>query len=182
MDSFSLNNNVKGVQYTNLMKWAINHSDAVMLVYRRTCYKKSDWQKMKSIRAKLSAYRIHTKIDPEKWPGTTFGEPLFPVSHPPVPKHFVDFYAITPEVRRYILNVYHLHGWLAPNQPEDIAFFTKGKCWFYTTIHEHYYTVCGLHPGTREILKSLDIQFDEYQISEDDLYTEPALLPQSPTE
>ena len=74
------------------------------------------------------------------------------------------------------MSVGHIRAWLPPRRPEDIAFFTKGKCWFFTTIHEKYYTICVLHPGTREKLESLGIIFDEYQISEDDLYTEPGLL------
>lgn len=194
MNAYSLNDpyapsspdDISGEQYIALMNWALDHSDSVMLVYRQAYYKAKDWQELMSVRTKLSEHRIYTRSTPTAWPGTTVGYPdpaeiaeiqkSFPNYTQPDSSLYIDFYAITPEIRQYVLSAGHIQGWLTPNRPEDIAFFIKGKCWFFTTIHEYYYTVCGLHPGTREKLESLGIQFDEYQISEDDLYTEPALL------
>ena len=188
MNAYSLNDPIKydhtdisGNQYTNLMNWALDHSDSVMLVYR---YRGDNdyWQKLNSIRYILSEHQIYSRSTPEEWPGTRLGSSCaWSDLSEPDPNLYIDFYAITPEIRQYVLSAGHIQGWLTPNRPEDIAFFIKGKCWFFTTIHEYYYTVCGLHPGTREKLESLGIQFDEYQISEEDLWIEPGLLPETVT-
>lgn len=192
MNAYSLSNplspdDIAGDQYTDLMNWALDHSDAVMLVYQLSGTDKEFNQTQLSIRDHLSKHRIYTRSTPTEWPGTTVGYPdpseiaeirkSFPNYTLPNPSLYIDFYAITPEIRQYVLSAGHIRGWLSPNRPEDIAFFTKGKCWFFTTIHEYYYTICGLHPDTREKLESLGIIFDEYQISEEDLHTEPGLLP-----
>ncbi len=178
---------IAGNQYTQLMNWALDHSDAVMLVYENGNYrrKKRDWPNIMYVRTKLSKHRIYTRSTPTSWPGTTISYPdparirkLYPNSYYE-PILYIDFYAVTPEIREFVLSAGHIRGWLAPRRPEDIAFFTKGKCWFFTTIHEGYYTIRGLHPGTREKLESLGIKFKEYPSSEENLWIEPGLLPET---
>ena len=195
MNAYSLNDPIKyysdtdieGTQYTALMNWALDHSDTVMLVYQLSCTSDEFNQNLLSIWDNLSKHRIYTRSVPTEWPGTTACYPdlaeiaeirkFIPNYTLPDPSLYIDFYTITPEFRQYVLSAGHIRGWLTPNFPEDIAFFTEGKCWFFTTIHEQYYTICGLHPGTREKLESLGIIFDEYQISDKDLWIEPGLLP-----
>ena len=87
---------IAGNQYTQLMNWALDHSDAVMLVYRcyhyhgikqhwsqtksirmlvyhyRHYYKtKQHWSHINSIRDRLAPHRIHSRSTPTRWPGTT---------------------------------------------------------------------------------------------------------------
>jgi|GEM_PF-5412653 len=55
-----------------------------------------------------------------------------------------------------------LFAWQLPFYPEDLCLFSKGKCWLETIAHEKLGYIYDDSEETKEFLRSIGVEFDEY--------------------
>lgn len=162
---------IQGNAYRAFAEFAIAHSDAVMLVFRS--YGRPFKQRIKDARKHLKPFRIasrnnhKSKSDTFEWPGTITWEKT--LTH-------VDIYRLSPEVRAYILSADDIFAWIYPDRPEDIAFFSGGECWLFTTAHEKFCNICKHESEAAELLDALGVTYDR-DSEPCELYTEKYALP-----
>ena len=162
--------NISGRNYRKLMEFAFEHSDSVLMVYRES----SAWcntAQLLEIRERLKPYLIETRsnasVSPEnpffEWPGTrvAYCNPFNPPEnyHDPDGFIYVDTYALSDEVKEFILSVDGIFNWWPGENPEDLAFFKDGKCWMFSTAHEHSLGFSDHIPELRELLHSMHVMF-----------------------
>ena len=146
---------IKGDDYKKVISFAIEHSDAVMLIFQN--YGHPFKKKLKEIRMRLRPSRIASRSNYKKsgdgfaWPGT--------VSWDTNSLIHADVYRLAPEVKEYILSAEDLYSWIYPDRPEDIAFFANGECWLSTTAHEELCEVFNYESETTQLLDSLGIEY-----------------------
>ena len=138
--------NIKGKHYRRLMEFVFSHSDAVMMVYQPHCG--VDMTYVYEVREKLRPNMIYTRSDADivhsgrlfEWPGDSrpYQRACIPSDGWPYPDYIThaDTYALTAQVKEFILSVDGIFNWQAGVNPEDVAFFKNGFCWFYTIVHE----------------------------------------------
>ena len=82
-----------------------------------------------------SANKLETALQPflireeytDEWPGTKLLRSKAKVRH----------YRLTDESLPILAEAPSLYAWLAPNLPEDLAFYaTDGRCWLLSSAHE----------------------------------------------
>lgn len=71
------------------------------------------------------------------------------------------FYKFTEEVKEYLLSNLKIFTWLNPRYPEDVSFFRKGECLFYTITHEEICDIVVENKEEFEYLKSIGVKFLE---------------------
>lgn len=147
---------VRGDDYKKLILFALENSDAVMLIFRS--YGRPFKKRIKEARNMLKPFRIASrnnhkiKEDHFEWPGTvTWDQTLI----------HADIYRLSPEVKQYILSADDLFSWMYPDRPEDISFFFKGECWFSTTAHEEFCDIFDHEVEIAHLLDSLAIEYSQ---------------------
>lgn len=84
---------------------------------------------MKSFRKELEAYKVKTRTNPY-WPGT-------PGTYSVNTSYKVVFYRTDQKAKTILKKVTSLNAWMCPSYPQDLAFFKKNQCWFYSVGHEN---------------------------------------------
>ncbi|GAA0178456.1 hypothetical protein SH2C18_15120 [Clostridium sediminicola] len=79
---------------------------------------------------KLKPYLIKIRNHPTEWPSSKIA---FLSNDSSVD---ICTYKICSEVKSYLLDVKGLFNWRHPYFPNDLCFFSKGYCWFYTVAHD----------------------------------------------
>lgn len=146
---------IQGEDYQKVASFALDRSDAIMLIFRTygRPYKKSIREARERLKPFRVASRNNHKTDKEgfEWPGT--------ISWDPTLIH-ADIYRLSPEVREYVLSAEEIFAWIYPERPEDIAFFFHGECWLSTTAHEEFCDITGYEDEMASLLDSLGIEYD----------------------
>ena len=116
-----------GQVYYDFIDYAFDKADYFMLVYANY-YGKYFTEQKKHFKEALKPYEIKTRNTPN-WPGTlnTFC---------PDTTYEVVFYKTEVGAKKVLKEHDCLSAWTSPNQPEDLAFFKGGECWFYSVGHE----------------------------------------------
>lgn len=125
---------IKGDAYKKVISFALENSDAVMLIFQN--YGQPFKKRIQEIRKKLKPFRVASRNNHKKsddgfeWPETVSWDE-YSLIH-------ADVYRLSPEVKKYILSADNIFSWIYPERPEDISFFSKGECWLSTTAHEGF--------------------------------------------
>lgn len=148
---------IKGDDYKRVVSFALENSDAVMLIFQS--YGRPFKRAIKAIRKELKPFRIasrsnhNAKGEAFEWPGTITWDKTSLIH--------ADTYRLSPEVRAYILSADDLFSWIYPERPEDISFFFKGECWLSTTAHEAFCDVFDHEYEMACLLDSLGIEYEK---------------------
>jgi hypothetical protein len=112
----------KYTTYEDLLDFAEEEYDSFSLVWRNhLSFTKSAWQ----VEEDLRPYLI-SEFSSHKWPGTEIigGKAL------------VRTYRVSPESLSVLRQVSSVFDWLAPDYPEDLAFYKGNKLAFASVAHE----------------------------------------------
>lgn len=113
--------------YFDFLDYAFKETDYFMLVYVNY-YNKGYSKIMKSFQNRLEPYKVKTRSNPS-WPGVLN-------TYCPNTTYKIVFYNNNPEAKSILKQVTKLSDWSAPSYPQDLAFFKKNNCWFYSVGHE----------------------------------------------
>lgn len=122
------NDNIcSGRTYDSFLNYAFSKTDYFMLVYVNY-YGKGYTSQMKQFEKQLKPFEVKRRTNPS-WPGTleTFS---------PNTTYKVVFYQTDDMAKKVLKNVNGLFDWTRPLNPQDLAFFKRNKCWFYSVAHE----------------------------------------------
>ena len=113
-----------GATYLALLNFAQEHSQTFSLVWRKQlAFDASARQIAADLRPFLDNVR-----ETDAWPGTDL------VGHTAL----VRSYRVCAESMRMLSGAERLYAWLAPQRPEDLAFYTAdGRWWLCSIAHEH---------------------------------------------
>jgi hypothetical protein len=113
---------MKYTTYKNLLEVAEQEYDTFSLVWRHELnFEESAWKIEEELRPHLLS-----KFSSCKWPGTEiFGR-----------KATIRTYVVNPESISILGRVSSVFDWLAPNYPEDLAFYRENKVIFASVAHE----------------------------------------------
>ena len=117
-----------GDVYFDFLDYAFKCADYFMLVYVNY-YGKGYSAIMKNFKKDLESFRVKTRTN-ASWPGT-------PATFCPNTTYKIVFYRTVPEAKAILKRVKTLRGWSSPSYPQDLAFFKKNQCWFYSVGHEN---------------------------------------------
>lgn len=84
---------------------------------------------MKGFREELEAFKVKSRTNP-CWPGT-------PGTYSVNTTYKVVFYRTDQRAKTILKKVTSLNDWKCPSYPQDLAFFKKNQCWFYSVGHEN---------------------------------------------
>ena len=129
-----------GPVYRSLLAFAAQRSSLFSLVWRR--------QLAFDASADALATSLRPHLDNEKetseWPGTEL------LGHTAIVRR----YRLSPESTSLLASAESLYAWLAPQRPEDLAFYTsEGRCWLGSIAHERDAYV-DLDPAEFELLRA----------------------------
>ena len=114
--------------YFDFLDYAFSKADYFMLVYVNY-YGKGYTKQQKYFRNKLKNFKVKSRSNPS-WPGT-----LNTVC--PNTTYKIIFYRTNPQAKNVLKELNSINAWSRPNAPEDLAFFKKNECWFYSVGHEN---------------------------------------------
>ena len=123
MEDYDLTGNLEGFTYQQLLNWALEECEFFSLVTR----KGTETHQEQEIVKELEPFLIEeTKVS--EWPGTkTLGPP----------EHTLRFYKLGRNSIKILSKASSVYSWLAPNRPEDLAFYKENKyVWFGSVAHE----------------------------------------------
>ena len=129
-----------GPVYRSLLAFAEERSSLFSLVWRRQLAFDA------SADALAASLRPHLDSETETsaWPGTEL------LGHTAIVRR----YRFSSDSRRLLASAERLYAWLAPQRPEDLAFYTKaGRCWLGSIAHERDAYV-DLEPAELELLRA----------------------------
>lgn len=114
---------MKYTTYHNLLEFAEQICDSFSLIWRHEFnFEKSAW----IITEELSPHLL-IEISTNKWPGTEiFGG-----------KALLRKYTLNPATISILKQVSSVFDWIAPNYPEDLAFYSNEKVIFASISHEN---------------------------------------------
>lgn len=141
-----------GVKYENFLRYALERSDAFLLVFCDYDSKQSYEKRKKKLREELSGYRIKSRRNPS-WPSNEI--------HTDKYKCFVDIHRMSLEVLPFLLKTEGIYNWMYPTYPEDLCFFKNGKCWFASCAHERFASILLKTEADIEFLKANGISYEE---------------------
>ena len=113
-----------GRAYLAFLERAFAECDYFMLVYafrRGSRY----GAELRRCREALEPYLVKRRTQPS-WPGTT-------LSRTPEVRYEVAFYRTVPEAKAILQGAAALTAWSAPRRPQDLAFFRRNRCWFFSS-------------------------------------------------
>lgn len=115
-------------QYYELISYACEQSDAVMMIFSHKKGNISQTEKIRRIRKELSPWRIKTRHD-SQWPVTRSCDQSRVFA--------IDLYKPCIAIEEFLKQTDRLFGW-RDNQPYDISFFRDHYCWLATCSHEEF--------------------------------------------
>ena len=112
-----------GPAYLRLLAFAESRATTFSLVWREQL----DFARSaESVDASLRPF-LEREVRTSKWPGTRL------IGHFAI----VRFYRVTPVSVEIIARASGLYAWVAPQLPEDLAFYAAdGGCWLWSVAHE----------------------------------------------
>ena len=124
MEDYDLTGNLEGFTYQQLLNWALEECVEFSLVTR----KGSETDQEQVINKRLKPFLLEeTKTN--EWPGTKVFGP---------PDHTIRFYKLDRNSVKILSESYSVFSWLAPDKPEDLAFYKENKyLWFGSVAHEN---------------------------------------------
>lgn len=123
---FNNSENVSSMVYYDFIDYAFSKTDYFMLVYINY-YGKGYTSKQKFFRMSLEKFKVKSRSNPS-WPGT-----LHCIA--PNTTYKVVFYKTDQEAKKFLKMVDRISEW-SGGMPEDLAFFKRNQCWFYSVGHE----------------------------------------------
>ena len=155
---------VQEPNYSKLIEYAMETSDAFMLVYFSYGKQKKYSFGVKQIKKALRPYRIKRRYDTQ-WPSNI----SFDVRN----TYVIEVYRSNMEALNFLRIPGSLFSWMHPSFPEDIAFFNNSKCWLLTSAHERYFRVYFRNQEDDEFIRPLLGKYEEETFgSMEDLYCE----------
>ncbi len=151
-----------GQLYYDFIDYAFENADYFMLVYVNY-YGKGYSKKQKYFLDALKKYKIKSRTNPS-WPGT-----LITVCANTTYK--IVFYRTDSEARKILMKANALSDWSRPGMPEDLAFFKRNKCWFYSVGHEKIAAIIHANQSDIDFLQSKGLAISKNILDlEDDYY------------
>lgn len=153
----SVTGNIRGDDYKKVISFAMENSDAVMLIFQS--YGRPFKKNIKNVRNALKPFRIasrnnhKSREDGFEWPGTVTWDDNSLIH--------ADTYRLSEEVKEYVLSADDIFSWIYPNRPEDISFFSNGECWLSTTAHEELCDIFDHESEMKFLLDSLGIEYTQ---------------------
>lgn len=112
-----------GPTYRALLEFAQQSSTTLSLTWRKQLTFDATAHKIKS---DLQPF-LDRQDETDTWPGTTL------VGHTAI----VRFYRVCPDTLQILTAAERLYAWLAPDRPEDLAFYSPaGRWWLASIAHE----------------------------------------------
>lgn len=127
-------------RYTAFLDYAFAQTDYFMLVYvfrRGSRYAAA----LHRYRQMLAPYLVKRRNEPY-WAGT-----MLPFSE--AVSYEVSFYRNTEEAKQVLQEASALFDWSSPKRPQDLAFFRRNRCWFYSSSAEE--SAALLHATERDL-------------------------------
>lgn len=116
-----------GKAYYAFIDYAFEQSDYFMLVYVN--YNRKGYTRFtKEIKGLLEPFKVKSRSNPS-WLGTL-------KTYTPNSDYKIVFYRNAERAKDILKRVSCVSEWSRPFNPEDLAFFKKNKCWFYSVGHE----------------------------------------------
>lgn len=146
----------KNEAYHAFIDYAFAESDYFMLVYVN--YNQKGYSKFsKEVKSLLNPFKVKCRTNPY-WPGTmgTFALNT---------KYKIIFYKNDERAKAILKLVDCISDWSRPFNPEDLAFFKKNSCWFYSVGHEKISAIINPTEKDKLFLKSKNIPFFTSKIS-----------------
>ena len=156
----SVYGDLKGENYKKFVSFAMERSDAIMLIYCGYGYPLK--KRIRDIRRMLRPFRVasrdnsksYKKGKPEfEWPNTISRTNALICA---------ETYRLSPEVKEIVLSADDIFAWNYPQRPEDISFFYQGECWIETTAHEKLFYICDHERESVKLLCSMGIEYKRY--------------------
>lgn len=141
---------VKGDAYNQLIEYAVNKSDAIMLVFGDYTNTESYKARKRELRQLIAPFRIKTRNNAE-WATNVFLDKNVQFS--------IDVYKACEELLLFLKRTDRLYGWLWPDLPEDPCFFRNGDCWFATNAHEKFAYMYDTRED-RNFVRELGVKFE----------------------
>jgi len=124
MKVHQIESNISNNAYLALLDWAIEDAFAFSLVWRDGFSFGSSAEELEN---KLRPHLIKEEMTNE-WPGTRITSS---------PTHTIRFYLVLEKTIKLLRAATSAYAWLAPNYPEDLAFYYKNyEPWFGSVAHE----------------------------------------------
>ncbi|MBC8528572.1 hypothetical protein H8699_03855 [Christensenellaceae bacterium NSJ-44] len=118
---------VRDSNYEEFINYALNNSDYFMLVYvRYNMAPESIFTN--NIFKDLRDLTVKTRANPS-WAGT-------PETYSNNTAYKITFYRSDPSAQQVLNRVNGIYNWTRPENPQDLAFYRGGQCWFYSIGHE----------------------------------------------
>ena len=138
-------NSCYGQVYFDFIDYAFSKADYFMLVFVNY-YGNGYKSKQKYFMDKLKKYKVKTRTNPY-WLGTpgTFSQNS---------TYKIVFYKTEPDAKEILKEVDGISAWSRPGMPEDLAFFKKNQCWFYSVGHEHIASMQHIDTDDLDFLES----------------------------
>ena len=160
------NDYCSGEIYSKFLDYAFKKCSYFMLVYVNY-YGRGYTKKQKYFKTILNRFKVKSRSNPS-WPGTLS-------TSCPNTTYKIVFYRTDPIAKEILKEVRCLSDWSRPSLPEDLAFFQKNHCWFYSVGHE---IIQGIIRADEEDLafvesiglanKENSVPFDEYYLRYDE--------------
>ncbi len=116
-----------GKAYKKFIDYAFLRSDYFMLVFV-DYYSEGYSSQKKRFEKALEPYKVKSRTNPS-WPGT-------PKTITCNTTYKVNFYKTDERAKEILKEMNCLSDWSRPSNPEDLAFFIKNECWFFSVGHE----------------------------------------------
>lgn len=117
-----------GDRYFHFLDYAFACADFFMLVYVNY-YGKGYSAIMKNFKKELEPFKVRSRTNP-CWPGT-------PGTYSVNTTYKIVFYRTDEKAKVILKKVTSISDWKNPYYPQDLAFFKRNKCWFYSVAHEN---------------------------------------------
>ncbi|QOX77503.1 hypothetical protein FY034_00610 [Trichlorobacter lovleyi] len=125
MKFYEIDSDFKNESYYLLLEWAKVEASSFSLIWRKGFSFAATAQEVEK---RLRPYLIKEELTNE-WPGTKICAP---------PEETIRFYRITNDTIKVLRTVTSVYDWLAPDYPEDLAFYNKECCPLFGSVaHEH---------------------------------------------
>lgn len=149
-----------GEVYRDFIDYAFSESDYFMLAYVN--YYRQGYSKFsKEIRAALKRFKVKSRSDPRR-PGTM-------QIYTPDTDYKIEFYKTDDKAKEVLKRVSCLSDWSRPSNPEDLAFFKKNKCWFYSVGHENIAEIIDPTEKDIEFLKEHNIPIAVEELNDEQM-------------
>lgn len=169
---YEIQKDVKRKAYQNFIHYAIEHSDAFMLVEYKSSEKtgKSYYQTFEELE-KFQIKERGKENNIWKWPNMEAMYDELRAEYCEPYDYIIRMYRADMAVEKVLQKPKSLFNWNWPDYPMDLSFFKEGVCWFATTAHEKNAYIYTDSNDLLQDLKQLGLSFEK-ESYDSDLFVE----------